>query len=617
MTAVSRLAAAAAVIAVIGALPWLSGRSPELSVLRARSAEREATPEALSSIRAELGLDAGPLGLLGQWLSGLLRGDLGTSWVSGGPVGPGIAAAAGVSLTLMVCALVAALVTAGLICVPVLRQTARGVPARSPGALGAALTALPEFLLAAVLLIVGAVWLGWFEPYGWTGPASAVLPALAMGLPAGGLLGRLLADGLTAAGAERWVVTWQTAGASGGQVTRALLRRTLPALATQVGLVLVGLTGGAVAVEQVFAVPGLGRAVLGAAESQDLPTLQAGMLVLLAIAAALGGLAGLTRLALLGRALRTGSVPAPPPVTVTRRWAWVLPVGCAAALVLILSVGLGRDPYTSAHPRLAVPSVALPFGADASGRDLLARIAHGTLQTLGTATAVALASLAVGLLIGLLPRLSAGPVEVANAAPPILVGVLVAAAAGPSHLGAAVAVAVVGWAPLAAHVSALSTEIRRQAHVTVLPVLGVGRTHLSWHHVVPALIGPVARHAALRLPGTGLALAALGFLGLGPTPPAPDWGLLLAEGMPYVERASWVVLAPAGVLVVASVLAVSSSGLPTRGRLPRAPTAEGHPEPRRPGEVVRPDRADGMPSVLSASPATTGTPRSRADRLGA
>ncbi len=574
VTAASRIAVAVAVVGVIGALPWLSGRSPELSILRARSAEQEATPEALASIRAELGLDAGPLGALGRWLAGLLRGDLGSSWVSGAPVGPGIAAAAGVSLTLMAFAIVVALVTAGLLCVPVLRRTARGAPGRRPGPVGAALTALPEFLLASVLLVVGAVWLGWFEPYGWTGPSSAVLPALAMGLPAGGLLGRLLADGLTVAGSERWVLTWQTAGASAGQVARAVVRRTLPALTTQIGLVLVGLTGGAVAVEQVFAIPGLGRAVLGAAESQDLPTLQAGMLALLAIAAVLGGLAGLTRVLLLGRALRTGSVPVPPPsAQAAHRWRWLLPATCTAALALVVTAGLGRDPYTSAHTRLASPSAALPLGADASGRDLLARIAHGTVQTLGTATAVALACLAVGLLVGLLPRLSVGPVEVANAAPPVLVGVLVAAAAGPSPSGAAVAVALVSWAPIAAHVSALSTEIRRQPHVTVLPVLGVGRTHLTWHHVVPALIGPVARNAALRLPGIALALAALGFLGLGPTPPTPDWGLLLAEGMPYVERAPWTVLAPTGALVLASVLAVSLSAVPTRLSPARAPAA--------------------------------------------
>jgi peptide/nickel transport system permease protein len=561
VAAASRIAAGLAVVGVIGVLPWLSGRSPERSILRARSAEQEATPEALDSIRAELELDSGPIPVFGRWLGDVVRGDLGTSWVSGAPVGPGIEAALGVSLTLMGAALLVALLTAALLCLPALRRAARGVPGRPPGSAGAALTALPEFLLASVLLIVGAVWLGWFEPYGWTGPSSTVLPALALGLPAGGLLGRLLADGLTVTSTEPWVLTWQVAGASGRQISRALVRRTLPALSTQLALVLVGLTGGAVAVEQVFAVPGLGRTVLDAAESQDLPTLQAGVLVLLLFAAVLGGAAGLTRALLLGRALRTGSVSVPPPPAGGARWPWALPAACTAVLAAVTVVGLGRDPLSSAHARLAAPSAGLPLGADASGRDVLARLAHGAVQTLGTATVVVVVSLVVGLVIGLLPRASAGPVEVANAAPPVLVGVLVAAVAGTSHLGAAIAVALVSWAPIAAHTSALAVEIRRQPHVTVLPVLGVGPRHVTWRHVVPALIGPVSRNAALRLPGVTLTLAALGFLGLGPTPPDPDWGLLLAEGLPYVERAPWTVLAPTGALVLASMVAVSLSRL--------------------------------------------------------
>jgi len=561
VTAVSRTLAGLAVVGVVGLLPWLSGRSPELSVLRARSPEQEATPEALAAVRAELGLDGGPLPLLGRWIGDVLRGDLGTSWVSGAPVGPGVAAATGVSLTLMAAAVLVAGVTAVLLCLPALRRAAHGDPGRPPGVTGAALTALPEFVLATVLLIVGAVWLGWFAPYGWTSPASLVLPTLTLGLPAGGLLGRLLADGLTVTSSERWVLTWQVAGASGGQIARALVRRTLPSLTTQFALVLVGLTGGAVTVEQVFSIPGLGRTVLGAAESQDLPTLQAGMLVLLGIAAVLGALSGLTRALLLGRALHTGSVSVPPPATGTTRWPWALPAACTAVLAVVVVAGLGRDPYTSAHPRLAAPGPALPLGADGSGRDVLARLAAGAVQTLGTATVVVLVSLLVGLLIGLLPRASAGPVEVANAAPPVLVGVLVAAAAGTSQLGAAVAVALVSWAPIAAHTSALAVEIRRQPHVTVLPVLGVGPRSVTWGHVVPALLGPVSRNAALRLPGIALALAALGFLGLGSAPPTPDWGLLLAEGMPYVERAPWTVLAPTAALVVASVLAVSLSRL--------------------------------------------------------
>lgn len=70
----------------------------------------------------------------------------------------------------------------------------------------------------------------------------------------------------------------------------------------------------------------------------------------------------------------------------------------------------------------------------------------------------------------------------------------------------------------------------------------------------------------LRLPGVALALAALGFLGLGAQPPMPEWGLLLSEGIGYVERAPWTTVAPALALVLTSVFAVALAGLRRRRR---------------------------------------------------
>ncbi|MCZ9337446.1 ABC transporter permease, partial [Streptomyces sp. TRM76130] len=71
---VTRAVSLVAVLAAVGLLPWLSGRDPALTVLRARSAEQEPTEEALSAIRRDLGLDVGPLALLGDWAAGLVRG---------------------------------------------------------------------------------------------------------------------------------------------------------------------------------------------------------------------------------------------------------------------------------------------------------------------------------------------------------------------------------------------------------------------------------------------------------------------------------------------------------------------------------------------------------------
>ncbi|MBT8160309.1 MULTISPECIES: ABC transporter permease subunit [Arthrobacter] len=558
---ISRAVALCAIVVLIGLLPWLSGQSPEYTILRARYADREPSDEALGMIRAELGLDQGPVHLFLAWAANVLRGDLGRSWITNTPVGPGTVDALAVSMTLMAYAVVVAMVVAAAVCVPAVARGLAGNPGRGSGFAAAAMTAFPEFLLAAMLLVVGAVWLGWFPPYGWQGIQNTVLPALALGVPAGGLMGRLLSEAISLAFAEKWVATWAMAGAGRARLTAAVLRRALPSVMSQIGLVLIGLTGGAVAAEKVFAVPGLGRAVLGAASAQDVPALQAGVLALLVLALGAGLLSAAARHLLVGSAVRSGTVPVPEASGGSRRRDVAVPFLAGGALVLVVVAGLFRDPFATGNGRLAAPGWDLPFGADASGRDLLARVGHGAVSTLGTAVLVVLACLVIGVVVGLFPLAAAGPLEVANAAPPILAGLLVAVITGPSPEGAALAVAVVSWAPLAAHTASLVQEARARPYVRILPVLGVGRGRVLWRYILPVVLGPVFRHSMLRVPGITLALAALGFLGLGPHQPSPEWGLILAEGINYVERAPWAVVAPASALVLASVLAVSLSSL--------------------------------------------------------
>ena len=557
--AVSRSLAVLALVALVGLLPWLSSNDPALTILRATSAEREATPEVLDAIRERLGLNAGPVGSIRHWLSGLIHGDPGVSWISGDSVGPGTLDAFGVSLVLMGASLAVALVTAALLTLPTLVDGLTGRRRSRGGALAAALTSLPEYLLAPVLLLILSVYLGWLPPYGWGGPERIVLPALSLGLPGGGLLGELLSDAVAAVFAERWVTTWTTAGIGGRGLALAVLRRALTPLTGQVALVVVGLTGGAVAVEKVFAIPGIGRALLGSATAQDVPALQAGVLLLLVLALVAGALAVLASRALVGRAAGAGGLAPAPPVERTGEGARVVAVLGAAGLVGLVLAGIGRDPYAVVGRRLEAPSWALPLGADALGRDVLARVAHGAVATAVSALVVTVVCAVIGLLLGLAPRASVGPVEVANAAPPVLAGLIVAAVTGPSASGAALAVACVAWAPLAAHAGALVQEARERPDVALAPALGEGRARIMLTRVLPGVVPVLARHAALRLPGVALALAGLGFLGLGAQAPTPEWGLVLAEALPYIERAPWAVTTPAGALVLLSVTAVAAS----------------------------------------------------------
>ncbi|MFJ9153265.1 ABC transporter permease subunit [Streptomyces sp. NPDC102270] len=556
-----RVLLAAALVCGIGLLPWLSRTDPALTVLKARSADRDPTPRVLADIRAQLGLDKGPLHLLGQWLGGLPRGDAGRSWLNGTQVTPTVAQALGVTLLLVTVALVIAAVTAALVCARTLRLGAhrRLDGRRAGGGASAMLAALPEFLTASVLATVVGVQLGWLPALGWYGPRWTVLPALALGLPAGAVLGRLLDDLLPGAFVEPWALAADARGLPGRTVAAKAVRRCVPALLPNLGLFVVGLTAGSVAVEQIYDIPGLGRTTLQAALAQDLPVLQAGTLALLLLAVTATGLAALGVRLLAGPALRDGALDSlHRPRRPTRS---TLPLVYGGLLTAVIAVGLVRDPLAlDTGARLQPPSWAHPFGTDALGRDLLARVGHGALDTLLTALAISVTALVVGVLLGLLPRLSGPLVDTVNAVPPVLAALLVTAVAGSGATTPAIAVATVSWAALAAHTSALLRQEHATPHLTATQALGANRWYLLRHELLPAILPPVTRHALLRLPGVALALASLGFLGLGTQPPSPEWGLLLAENQPYAERAPWAVLAPAAALALLGALAVSAAG---------------------------------------------------------
>ncbi|TDB80751.1 ABC transporter permease subunit [Micromonospora sp. KC721] len=554
----SRVVALAALLALVGALPWLSGRDPARSILRAQYGESVPDPVALAAIREKLRLDDGPLVLFGRWLAGVPRGDLGTSWVTGAPVAPGVWSALGVSLALMGAALAVALVVAALL---VLRGLWRGGTTRRGGALGAALTSTPEFLLGTALLLIVAVWLGWAEPYGWSGPQHVALPALALGIPAGGLLGRLADDAIPGAFRESWVRTWTTSGLPRRTIAYGVLRRSLPALFPQLTIVVVGLTGGAVAIEQLFAIPGLGRLALGAAAAQDLPVVQGAVLALAVLAVVASILATTAQRLVVGPALdAAGLQPPPPEPGQPGRRVWLVPGVLGGLLLAAVLAGLLRDPtQVDTGLRLASPSWDAALGRDALGRDLLARLAHGALRTVGVAVAVSAVAFALGVAAGLLPRLTQGAAELANAVPPVLVGLITAAAFGPSTGGAAVAVAATAWAPLALHVAALVREELASGYVQACWLLGASRIRVLLVHVLPGVLPPVVRHAMLRLPGVALAIASLGFVGLGTQPPTPEWGRILAEAMPYVERAPWAALTAAAALVLLGAVSITAS----------------------------------------------------------
>ncbi|MEU4164728.1 ABC transporter permease subunit [Actinoplanes sp. NPDC026670] len=209
--------------------------------------------------------------------------------------------------------------------------------------------------------------------------------------------------------------------------------------------------------------------------------------------------------------------------------------------------------------RLGPRSWAHPLGTDPVGRDVLAQLAHGAVLTVGTAVAVTLMPLLVGLAAGLRGvKADAGTADVLNALPPVFVDLVIAALLGPGLTAAAWA----AWVPLAVHTRSLAEEVRSSGYYRADVPCGAGTGRLLRRHLLPPVSGPVVVHALARIPATALTIAGLGFLGLGAGHDSPEWGAQLAAAVTYLERAPLAVLGPvAGLGLLGILAAVPAPGM--------------------------------------------------------
>jgi peptide/nickel transport system permease protein len=381
-----------------------------------------------------------------------------------------------------------------------------------------------------------------------------VLPALALGVPAGGLLARLVDTAVETTAAEPWVCTWLTAGCSRAGLALAIARRAVIVAVPQLSMMCVVLLGTTVVIEELFAIPGVGRLGLRACLAQDLPMLQGCVFLLLLTGAATGSAGIAAHRALLGPAGVAGLTPPPASHRTSRR---VMPLTIAAVLATTVTAGLLRDHHhVRLDQRLAGPSWAHPLGTDPVGRDVLAQFGHGALVTVGTATGVTAVAFATGLAAGLAgSRARVGAADLLNPLPPLLVGLVLATVLGPGLHTAAAATALVAWVPLAAHTRNLADEVRASGYHEAAVASGADRGWLVRRHLLPAVCGPVAAHALTRVPSNALAIAALGFLGLGAGHDTAAWGTQLASAVNYLERAPAAVAAPVLGLTLLGLLA--------------------------------------------------------------
>ncbi len=247
-----------------------------------------ASPEAVAALRTELGLDGGPVARYLGWAGGMLTGDFGVSYTYRTPVAGMVMDRLQVSLPLALMAL--ALSTAIAFPVGIWAASRRGTVVDA-GVMGVTQlgVAIPNFWFAMLLVLVVAVNLRWVSAGGFPGWQAGLLPglralalpAVALALPQASILARVMRSALIDTLNEDFIRTARAKGLTRGQALRRhALRNALIPVLTIIGLQFSFLLAGAIIIENVFFLPGLGRLVFQAISQRDLIVVQSVVMLL-------------------------------------------------------------------------------------------------------------------------------------------------------------------------------------------------------------------------------------------------------------------------------------------------------------------------------------------------
>jgi peptide/nickel transport system permease protein len=251
---------------------------------------QDASPSAIAALRAELGLDQ-PLPIqYVRWMGNVMRGDLGRSIRTNQPVTEAIVSRLPVTIELSLWSLLLSLVIGLPAGVVAATRRNSGVDLASTG-LALVGISLPSFFLGILLILVFALWLRWVPPSGYTpffeDPLQNVkqmfMPALALGAALAGIVARLTRSSLLEVLGTDYMRTARAKGLSdGSSVIGHGLKNALLPVVTVIGLQVGALLGGAILIETIFALPGIGRLAVDSIFARDFPIVQ-GVVLFLAL----------------------------------------------------------------------------------------------------------------------------------------------------------------------------------------------------------------------------------------------------------------------------------------------------------------------------------------------
>ena len=239
-----------------------------------------------------------------------------------------------------------------------------------------------------------------------------------------------------------------------------------------------------------------------------------------------------------------------------------------AGVILVLAVVLAAAfaPWVATHEpsaqmladQLQPPSAKYLLGTDQLGRDIFSRIVWGARISLRMGILAVSIGLAMGLVVGFLSGFLGGwadmllmrVVDILLSFPLYLLAILVMAILGPSLTNAMIAVGIATFPHIARLVRGETLAVKEREFVEAARGLGAGYMRLGTRHIIPQIMGPLVVLATFRVATAIVVESSLSFLGLGPPPPTPAWGLMIAEGQQVLEIAPWVSAIPGGAIMI-------------------------------------------------------------------
>lgn len=258
----------------------------------------------------------------------------------------------------------------------------------------------------------------------------------------------------------------------------------------------------------------------------------------------------------------------------TRSFSSMLGLFLVMVVVVLALIGPWIIPYpdhaaggVNLVNKLQPPSVAHWFGTDEVGNDILTRVIIGARISLLVGIGITFAAALIGVPLGILAGLAGGRLreiimrftDLFLSVPGLVLAIALVAALGPGIGNAMVALILVWWPGYVRLAESKALSIREEPFIEAARVAGATRARILWRHVLPNSLSPLIVKMSMDIGQAILAVASLGFIGLGAKPPTPEWGAMISIARGYLPDWWWYAVAP-GAFIYLAVLGFNLLG---------------------------------------------------------